>query len=305
MLPHMISNVNTMKMNMKNIKRAKMKYMCTILIWGITMMKYMACKNIKRALKDTQGVYDTPLQIEYGLFEDPIKTMNIMYLIEKDMLASNINNAVKLENTWYVNDIQNHLLHTWYHHVESNDKQEFICHPDNFTNHNNNNQITNNSYLYCKQTNSLVVSIPNHTEVQHTHVNPLLLNTIYLPTYHISLQYINQHLHTYNTNKIWHNTYLYGNPDQIIEFKNSQYQQLDYQYPRILYAKFNKTHKLVVRIDNGADVSITPYKVYTCSKFLHHLPSEDHISMINTGNGSINTYKFIHIPLEIQNIGIH
>ena len=26
--------------------------------------------------------------------------------------------------------------------------------------------------------------------------------------------------------------------------------------------------------------------------------------MINTGNGSIKTYKFIHIPLEIQNIGI-
>ena len=135
-------------------------------------------------------------------------------------------------------------------------------------------------------------------------MNLLILNTIYLPTYHISLQYINQHLHTYNTNKIWHHTYLYGNPDQIIEFKNSQYQQLDYQYPGILFATFNKTHQLVVRIDNGADVSIMPYKVYKNSKFLHHLPSEDHISMINTGNGSIKTYKFIHIPLEMQNIGI-
>ena len=76
---------------------------------------------------------------------------------------------IKLENTWYVNDIQNHLLHTCYHHVENIDKQEFICHPDNFTNHNHNYQITNNSYLYYKQTNSLVVSIPKHTEVQHTH----------------------------------------------------------------------------------------------------------------------------------------
>ena len=66
--------------------------------------------NIKRALKDTQDVYDVPLQIEYGLFEDPLKTMNIMYLIENDMLASNINNVIKLENTWYVNDIQNHPL---------------------------------------------------------------------------------------------------------------------------------------------------------------------------------------------------
>ena len=47
-----------------------------------------------------------------------------------------------------------------------------------------------------------------------------------------------------------------------------------------------------------------PYRVYKHSKFLHHLPSKDHISMINTGSGSIKTYKFIHIPLEIQNIGI-
>ena len=135
-------------------------------------------------------------------------------------------------------------------------------------------------------------------------MNPLILNTIHLPTYDIPLQYINQHLHTYNTNKIWHNTYLYGNPNQIIEFKNSQYQQLDYQYSGILFAKFDKTHQLVVRIDNGVDVSIMPYKVYKHSKFLHYLPLEDHISMINTGNGSIKTYKFIHILLEIQNIGI-
>ena len=260
--------------------------------------------NIKRALKDTQDVYNMPLQIEYGLFKDPLKTMNIMYLIENDMLVSNINNAIKLENTWYGDDIQNHLLHICYHHVENIDKQEFICHPDNFTNHNHNNQITNNSYLYYTQTNSLVISIPKHTEVQHTYVNPLILKTIFLPTYHIPLQYINQHLHTYNTSKIWHNTYLYGNFDQIIEFKNSQYQQLDYQYPGILFAKFDKTHQLVVRIDNGADVSIMPYKIHKHSKFLHHLPLEDHMSTINTGNGSIKTYKFIHIQLEIQNIGI-
>ena len=47
-----------------------------------------------------------------------------------------------------------------------------------------------------------------------------------------------------------------------------------------------------------------PYKVYNHSKCLHHLPSEDHISTKNMGNGSIKTYKFIHIQLEIQNIRI-
>ena len=61
--------------------------------------------NIKRAPKDTQDVYDMPLQVEYGLFEDPLETMNIMYLIENNMLASNINNAIKIENTCYVDDI--------------------------------------------------------------------------------------------------------------------------------------------------------------------------------------------------------
>ena len=60
----------------------------------------------------------------------------------------------------------------------------------------------------------------------------------------------------------------------------------------------------MIRIDCGADVSIMPYKVYNHSKFLHHLPSEEHLSTINMGSGSIKTYKFIHIPLEIQNIGI-
>ena len=94
-------------------------------------------------------------------------------------------------------------------------------------------------------------------------------------------------------------------PDQIIEFKKSQYQHLDYQYLGILFAKFDKTHKLVVRIDNGADVSIMPYKIYKHS----NIPASftiwrPHKYAINTGNGSIKTCKFIHIPLEIQNIGI-
>ena len=47
-----------------------------------------------------------------------------------------------------------------------------------------------------------------------------------------------------------------------------------------------------------------PFKVYQRSKFFHHLPPEEYNSTINTGNGSIKRYKFIHIPLEIQNIRI-
>ena len=89
-----------------------------------------------------------------------------------------------------------------------------------------------------------------------------------------------------------------------MNFKGAKYQVLDYKYPGILIAMFDNKHKLIVCIDNGADVSIMPYKVYQQYKFLHHLPSETHDRTINTGNGAIKTYKFIHIPLEIQHIGI-
>ena len=51
--------------------------------------------NIKRALEDTQDVYDMPLQIDYGLFKDPLEIMNIMYLIENDILALNTTHAIK------------------------------------------------------------------------------------------------------------------------------------------------------------------------------------------------------------------
>ena len=104
------------------------------------MMKIFGSINSKRALKDTQDVYDTPLQVEYGLFEDPLEIMNIMYLIANDMLASDINNAIKKENTCYTDEIQNHLLHTCYQHVENDNKQGIIHHPDNYINLNNTNQ---------------------------------------------------------------------------------------------------------------------------------------------------------------------
>ena len=45
-----------------------MKYMCTMKmkIWGNYNDEIYGSINTKRALKDTQDVYDTPLQVEYG-----------------------------------------------------------------------------------------------------------------------------------------------------------------------------------------------------------------------------------------------
>ena len=112
-----------------------------------------------------------------------------------------------------MNNIQNHLMHTCYQHVDNTGEQQgMISNPDNCMPFNNPGKVYNDLYMYYKETNSLLISIPNHTEALHTHINPLILNTTYLPTYYSLLQHIYQHIHAYNTNRIWYNTYLYGNP---------------------------------------------------------------------------------------------
>ena len=57
-------------------------------------------------------------------------------------MASNINNSIKNENICYKDDTQNHLLHTCYQHLENDNKQGIIHHPDNYINFNNANQGT-------------------------------------------------------------------------------------------------------------------------------------------------------------------
>ena len=51
---------------------------------------------------------------------------------------------IEKENTCYIDDIQNHLLHTCYQHVENDNKKRIIHHPDNYINFNKTNQGTNN-----------------------------------------------------------------------------------------------------------------------------------------------------------------
>ena len=58
----------------------------------------------------------------------------------------------------------------FYTHVENDNKQGIICHLDNHTNFNSTNQGTKNSYRYYKDTNSLILSIPNHIKSLHTHI---------------------------------------------------------------------------------------------------------------------------------------
>ena len=82
------------------------------------------------------------------------------------------------------------------------------------------------------------------------------------------------------------------------------YQEIQYTFPGIVTAIIDKTHKLIMEIDNGTDISIIPYCTYQKYTFLHHLPAEKHKDYLDTGNGSIKTHKFILLPLEIQGIGL-
>ena len=80
--------------------------------------------KMERALKETQDVYDTQLQVKYGLFEDPLQLMNIMYLIEHNMLASIWNTMINNKHADLYDDIHNHLLHTCYQHCDDNNNTQ-------------------------------------------------------------------------------------------------------------------------------------------------------------------------------------
>ena len=70
------------------------------------------------------------------------------------------------------------------------------------------------------------------------------------------------YIHKYKTNKNWFNACLYGKPDYSVMHKGLLYHEIQYKFPGIVTAVFDKTHTLTVRIDNGTDVSIMPTKAF-------------------------------------------
>ena len=117
--------------------------------------------------------------------------------------------------------------------------------------------LLNTEYTHAVTT---LVEVLTYSEALHTHINPLVIDNMYIPTYDISIHSIYQNIHKYKTNKIWINTYLYGRPEYLVHYRGSVYPEIQYKFLGIVTAMFDKSLMLNMRIDNGADVSIMPTK---------------------------------------------
>ena len=93
--------------------------------------------------------------------------------------------------------------------------------------------------------------------------------------------------------------------DKVI-FDNEVYAKIKYRSDGTLKAYYevdrqNDKLEIPTIIDNGASVSIMPKWYYDKKKALHALPeSTHHLPPITTGNGPIDTYFWIDLPVTIQ-----
>ena len=93
--------------------------------------------------------------------------------------------------------------------------------------------------------------------------------------------------------------------DKVI-FDNEVYAKKKYCRDGTLKAyyevdRYNDKLEIPTIIDNGASVSIMPKWYYNKKKALHALPkSTHHLPIITTGNGPIDTYFWIDLPVTIQ-----
>ena len=67
--------------------------------------------GVERDSNNTLGIYDTPLEIEYGLFKNPLKSTLVMHLIENNFMTDLSQRLPSLINNFeYSVDIQLYLL---------------------------------------------------------------------------------------------------------------------------------------------------------------------------------------------------
>ena len=175
----------------------------------------------KRMSNDNDDIYHTPLGIEYGLFENPLESTILMYLIENNFMIDLTEQDLHNDRLEQYDDVQLHLLGYQYKTVDTN---YFMAHLENAIQKPDSDYFPlNTEYTHAVTT---LVEIPTYTEALHSHINPLVINNMYIPTYDISIHSIYQHIHKYKTNKIWFNTYLYGRPEYSVHYKGSLYQEI-------------------------------------------------------------------------------
>ena len=251
----------------------------------------------ERMLNNNNDIYHTPLGVEYGLFENPLESTILMYLIGNNFMIDLFEQDLDNDSLEHYDDIQLHLLG---HQYEAEYTNYFMAHLENAT------QKPDSDYfpLNTEHTHAVttLVEVLTYTEALDTNINPLVIDNMYIPSYDISIHSIYQHIHKYKTNKIWfNNTYMEDQSTQCIT--EVQYIK-KYKFLGIVRAVFDKTHTLNMRIINGADVSIMPTKFYDNTLFYitYH---QNHIKIILVlVMLLLNTHKLVFIPLEIQGKGI-
>ena len=86
-------------------------------------------------------------------------------------------------------------------------------------------------------------------------------------------------------------------------FDGDMYAQMEYCIGGNLTAMYKNELEIPAFIDNGASVNVLPKAFYDKHKILHTLPKVSaNKQQIMTGNGAIQAYFWIDIPLEIQGI---
>ena len=147
----------------------------------------------KRRSNDNDNIYHTPLGIEYGLFENPLESTILMYLIENNFMIDLTEQDLHNDSLEQYDDVQLHLLGHQYKTVETN---YFTAHLQNVI------QKPDSDYfpLSTEYTHAVTtwVEITAYIESSHTHINLLVINNMCIPTYDISIHSIYQHIHKYD-----------------------------------------------------------------------------------------------------------
>ena len=85
------------------------------------------------------------------------------------------------------------------------------------------------------------------------------------------------------------------------DIKGEGYSMIDYDPDGSLEGIYDNTYKIPMFVDNGTTVNLMPTAFYEQDTFLHHLPKHDATGeIIRTGNGTINAHFWTDIQINVQ-----
>ena len=85
------------------------------------------------------------------------------------------------------------------------------------------------------------------------------------------------------------------------DIKGEMYSMIDYDLDCSLEGIHDNTYKIPIFVDNGTTVNLMPTAFYEQATFLHHLPKHDATGeIIHTGNGTIKAHFWTDIQVNIQ-----